>query len=435
MIEEILARTQKAAREAEVFTTTMQETPAQFEANRLKGIQSKQSTSVALRIINKKGQLGYATSSNLEDITGLVENAVATAEFGAKAEFDFSPRQRFPRVEIYDPAVANVKLAEMTGVAEKIIAAVTRHSPNVLCEGSVNKIVAEVNIVNTRGGRAHYKKSVFGIGIEGQRIQGTDMLFVGDSASSCHPILDPKEIIKNIIEQLELAKNTAVLRGKPMPVIFTPEGVASALVAPLMAAFNGKTVLEGASPIGKRIGEMVFDKQLTVYDDPTIAFRPGSQPCDDEGVLCRRQTMIAAGVVNGFLYDLQTAAKAQTKSTGNGNRGGGSMPTPSWHAFVLAPGKSSQPQMLKGIKEGLLVEQLMGAGQGNVLGGDFSGNVLLGYKIENGQITGRVKDTMVSGNIYTLLKNIAAVGSDTKWVGGSLATPSLCFNDVSVSTR
>jgi len=77
----------------------------------------------------------------------------------------------------------------------------------------------------------------------------------------------------------------------------------------------------------------------------------------------------------------------------------------------------------------------MGAGQGNVLGGDFSGNVLLGYKIENGQITGRVKDTMVSGNIYQLLKNIAAICSDTKWVGGSLATPSLYFNDVSVSTR
>jgi PmbA protein len=31
--------------------------------------------------------------------------------------------------------------------------------------------------------------------------------------------------------------------------------------------------------------------------------------------------------------------------------------------------------MVQDIKEGLVIEQLMGAEQGNVLGGDFSGNV------------------------------------------------------------
>jgi PmbA protein len=75
----------------------------------------------------------------------------------------------------------------------------------------------------------------------------------------------------------------------------------------------------------------------------------------------------------------------------------------------------------------------MGAGQGNVLGGDFSGNVLLGYKIENGKIAGRVKDTMVSGNIYRLLNRIAAIGSETTWLGGFLQTPPLCFSNVSVA--
>jgi len=81
------------------------------------------------------------------------------------------------------------------------------------------------------------------------------------------------------------------------------------------------------------------------------------------------------------------------------------------------------------------VEQLIGAGQGNTLGGDFSGNVLLGFKVENGKITGRVKDTMVSGNIYQMLKNITAIGSDGKWIGGAFRTPSFFFADVSVSSR
>ncbi len=434
MIEEILALAKKYVQEAEVYTTAMVETPVHFETNRLKNIQSKQSTSVALRVI-KKGCIGYATSSRTDNIEELVANAVATAEFGAKAEFEFSARKRFSKVDIYDPEVGKVSLQTMTGLGEQVISAVTKHSPDVLCEGSVHKMVGEVWIGNTRGGRAHYRKSIFALGMEGQRVRGTDMLFVGDGTSSCHPILNPGDIIKTIIEQLELAKNQATIASKPMPVIFTPEGVASALVMPLMSAFNGKTVLEGASPIGKKLGEQVFDSKLTVNDDPTIAFRPGSQPCDDEGVPCLKHSYIKDGVVTGFLYDLQTAAKAKTKSTGNGNRGGGSLPSPSWHAFVLEGGSTSFTSMVKDIKEGLVVEQLMGAGQGNMLGGDFSGNVLLGYKIENGQIVGRVKDTMVSGNIYKMLKNIHAIGNDSKWVGGSLSTPSLYFTDVSVASR
>jgi PmbA protein len=91
--------------------------------------------------------------------------------------------------------------------------------------------------------------------------------------------------------------------------------------------------------------------------------------------------------------------------------------------------------MVADIKEGLVVEYLMGAGQGNVLGGDFSGNVLLGYKIENGKIIGRVKDTMVSGNVYQALKRISAVGSESRWIGGSVYTPPIYLQEVSVAGK
>ncbi len=77
----------------------------------------------------------------------------------------------------------------------------------------------------------------------------------------------------------------------------------------------------------------------------------------------------------------------------------------------------------------------MGATQGNLLGGDFSGNVLLGFKIENGKITGRVKNTMVSGNVYQLLERIAGIGSDARWVGGMLNTPSIYCPNVSVTSK
>jgi PmbA protein len=261
------------------------------------------------------------------------------------------------------------------------------------------------------------------------------MLFVGESRNSCNPITQPKEIAEVVIRQLELAKNQASVPTRQLPVIFTPHGVASALVSSLVMAFNGKTVLQGASPIGQNLGKKVFDSKISLWDDPTIAFRPNSRPCDDEGVASRRTPLIEQGVVANFLYDLQTAALADTKSTGNGDRGGGSLPAPSPSALIIAPGKTSMDDMIKDIKEGLVIEQLMGAEQGNILGGDFSGNVLLGYKVESGKIVGRVKNTMVSGNVYQVLKEVTAIGSQAEWVGGFLNTPPLYCPRLSVASK
>ena len=52
-MESILTRAKQVAEEAEVFMVSTEETPVQFEANRLKHIQSKQSSYIALRIIKK----------------------------------------------------------------------------------------------------------------------------------------------------------------------------------------------------------------------------------------------------------------------------------------------------------------------------------------------------------------------------------------------
>ncbi|MCE2464186.1 MAG: hypothetical protein J4F46_09845 [Dehalococcoidia bacterium] len=95
----------------------------------------------------------------------------------------------------------------------------------------------------------------------------------------------------------------------------------------------------------------------------------------------------------------------------------------------------SYQDMIRGIKDGLVVEHLLGAGQSNILGGDFNANVLLGYRIENGEVTGRVKNTVISGNVYSVLKNILAIEREGHWVGGSLRTPAFCVQDVSESTK
>jgi len=202
-----------------------------------------------------------------------------------------------------------------------------------------------------------------------------------------------------------------------------------------MLAFNGKAVLEGTSPLKDKLGEQVFDKKLSLWDDATVVHGVGSYPFDDEGMPGQRLPLVANGVVTSFLYDLQTAALAGTRSTGNGRRAGGGYPSPAISSLVLEKGKVSFQAMVKDMKEGLIVEEVIGAEQGNILGGDFGGNVLLGYKAENGEIVGRVKDTMIAGNVYQVLRELPGVGQETRWVGGILQTPPIYCSGVSVTTK
>ena len=433
-MEAILDLARKVTEEAEVFWISSEETPVHFEANRLKAIQSKQTTSISLRVI-KNGRLGYAAASGHIDPQKLVDAAVETAQFGIPAKFIFPDQRSFPEIKIHDPEVETVTIAEMIDLGQKMIDSVLQSAPDVICEAGVSRDTLSLRIMNTRGGQAEYRKTLFGMGVSGTRIRDTDMLFVGEGQESCSPLKDTRAVTDVVLRQLELARNTVSISSRQMPVIFTPDGVVSAFIPAFMSAFNGKMVLEGASPISQRTGETVFDTRFSLFDNPLIAYAPRSRPCDDEGTLSQVTPLIENGVVRNFLFDLQTAGQAGAKSTGSGSRGRGGLITPSPSALVINTGQTTFDEMVRDISEGLVVEQLMGAEQGNVLGGDFSGNVLLGYKIENGKIVGRVKDTMVSGNVYQALKNIAALGSEAKWVGGAVLTPHIYCSGLAVASK
>ncbi|MCK4402601.1 MAG: TldD/PmbA family protein [Dehalococcoidia bacterium] len=448
---EILCRAQKVAEQAEVFWVSTQETPVDFEANKLKQIQNKESSSVALRIF-RGGRIGFSAASgpdgagkkgspspnlSLEGrgiLRDLLDMAVETAQFGSPASFTFPSLKDYPEVSIFDPQVEKMPMEEMIELGNQLIARVRKYVPDILCDVRVTKGTGSVQIVNSQGGEASYAKSFFSLSLEGILIQDTDMLFVADSESSCC-LPDKLDVVANrVIRQLELAEENAAVSGvKLLPVIFTPRGVASAFLSPIEVAFNGKAVLEGASPLKDKLGEQVFDNGLSLWDDATIAYGIGSSPCDDEGMPSQCTALIKNGVVSNFLYDLQTAALAGTQSTGNGRRSGGSFPKPAISSLVIDEGGVSFEAMVEDMKEGLIVEQLIGAEQGNLLGGDFGGNVLLGYKVENGKVVGRVKDTMISGNIYQVLARLLGVGSEARWVDGVLRTPALYCSCLSVT--
>jgi PmbA protein len=433
-VEDLLAKAKKVAEEAEVFWVSSQEIRASFEANKLKQVRSRETSSAALRIV-REGRIGFAAASGAADVENLVDMAVETSQFGFPANFEFPSLTTYPKVDVYDFETEQTAIDSMVGLGNQIIAAIRGNTPDILCEAEVVKGVGSVHMANSRGGETRYDKSLFHLNVDGVIIRDSDMLFVGDGESSCNPITNVDILANRVIRQLELAKGRATVSPGLLPVVFTPMGVESVLLLPLALAFNGKMVFEGTSPLKDKLGKAVFDERLCCWDDATLPYQVASGPCDDEGVPSQRLPLISNGVVSNYLYDLRTAALASTRSTGSGRRTGNALPRPGISSLIIDEGDIPFDEMVRSMKEGLVVEQVIGADQGNLLAGDFGGNVLLGYKVENGEMVGRVKDTMIAGNTYQVLGQLLGIGREARWAGGILRTPCLYCPSISVAVK
>jgi PmbA protein len=422
------------ASQAEVYAVQTEETPVRFEANRLKELNARHTSGVAVRVI-VDGRIGFASSTRPGDVEDVVRAAVETAPFGPEAQFDFPSNGVPPEVDVFDAATEALSVDSMIETGQSLVDAARAIEPELLCDASVRRAVATGTIANSNGGQFTYKGTSLMAWLHGTLVRGTDMLFVGDGDASCGTNLALDTIKASVERQLGHSRRTAEVRTAELPVVFTPIGVAEALAMPLTVAFSGRAVYLGQSPLVGCLGKEMYDTRFSMTDDPLLPGRVASRPFDDEGVASRALPLVEAGVVRNLMYDLQTAGLAKTGSTGAASRSLASQPQISTSSLVIEAGDTTFDEMVKGIDEGLVVEELMGAGQGNVMGGDFSGNVLLGYKIDGGEIVGRVKDAIVAGNVHEAIKRIVAIGSETRWVGGTMLTPPIWFERLTVSAK
>jgi PmbA protein len=430
--EKILALAKKQSEACEVLFVEMEESPVKFQANKLHSLETKYTTGAGLRIV-KDGRIGFSCTTDLSKLKELVANAVASAKYGQEAKFAFPKKAEKAAVKVLSPEVKKAKPETFVEAGRKTIAGLLSEVPEMQCDVRLTRSVARIRLVNNAGLKAGITRTISQFDLSGLVIGTGGLLWVYEGKSSRKLVLPGKRVVSKLAEQVRLAKKIVSLPSKPLPVLFAPEVMPNLWYAIVMGV-NGKTAQKGASPLVGKIGERLLDERVTIKDDPTLDWGVASSPWDDEGVKSRKNALFEKGVFKEFLYDLQTAGMVGVKSTGSARRSFSSLPYPSVTNLDIKPGGDKLQDLIRGMKEGLLIYGVIGGGQSNLLAGDFSLNIGLGYKVENGQITGRVKDAMVSGNLYALLKNnLLALSKETEWAG-NIRTPSVLFKDVSVAS-
>jgi PmbA protein len=258
-------------------------------------------------------------------------------------------------------------------------------------------------------------------------VRGEDFLCV-EAEQTRQATLDIAEFVEGIAARLRWAKSRSAPPLGRMPVLFAGKA-ADLLWTTVEAALSSKRVIEGASPWSDRLCEPVISPLLTLRQDPHIG--PFGCPFDDEGISTRRVEFIREGELQLFYTDRTTGQQLGCGSTGNGFRPGlERYPTPGLFNLIVAPGADSFDALVAEIQDGLIVDQFLG--DSGSISGDFAISVDLGYRVKKGKIVGRVKDTLVSGNVYEALNQVIALGNDAAW-HGSCFTPSILVNGLSVT--
>jgi TldD protein len=165
-----------------------------------------------------------------------------------------------------------------------------------------------------------------------------------------------------------------------------------------------------------KLGTQFGDRGLSIVDDATLRGARGFYRYDDEGVPARKTYLIRNGILVGRLHTRETAGKMSEHSTGNARAiTYRYAPIPRMSNTYIEKGGSSFEELISGIDNGIYA---LGALGGQTQLEMFTFSSAKAYVIRNGKIGKMVRDVVLSGNVFEILRAIDGIGNDMQIHGG-----------------
>ncbi|MCL2412347.1 MAG: metallopeptidase TldD-related protein [Treponema sp.] len=179
-----------------------------------------------------------------------------------------------------------------------------------------------------------------------------------------------------------------------------------------------RALVEGTSRWKDSLGTKVADSSLTFSVTPFNPAIIAGERFTADGYESKDMDFIRDGILKSFalsLYGSRKTGKPRALTLSQN--------------IEVAAGNTPLAEMIKGIDKGILLNRFSGASPG--ISGDVSGVAKNSFLIENGAITGALKETMVSFNILDVLKKID-ISKERSFSGYSIL-PWCCFEGVTIS--
>lgn len=392
---------------------------------------SRESHGASLRVFTG-GAVGWAGASQGAALPGeVLEAALLSAASGPQVEVHLPVAAPLPSVLTSDDDAATVPLPDLEHLGAGLTARLQGADRRV--QVTLERALGEVAVANSRGVEASYATTLAAVGVEVQVSTGDGVLSIRDAVAVAALPTDAEldALVADIEQRLLWGRRPGTPPRTIAPVIIMPRALRQVLRPVEQALLAGEST---ASPLSGALGEQRFSPVVHLADAPLLPGRPGSRPIDDDGVVTQHQWLVEAGVVRRLLCDLVTGARLRRPSTGSARRTVFGTSRPGFSNLVLEAGTRSMPALLATLGDGLLVDEVTTGAGAVAAGGGFRFPVASGFRVEGGEVVGRVEGVAVSGNAFDVLARVLDVGSERRWVGSALLPP-LLVEGIEVGAR
>ena len=457
LAEEAVARALRAgASDAEAVAAEGDEFSVRVRLGEVEELTEAGSRALGLRVF-VAAEGGYRTANTStsdlspDGIARLVSGAVELAKVTGVDPFAGLPaREEFGKLEgdlalYFDDAEAlppaeRIELARRCEAAAMATDSRIQNSKGADCDVSSSRRV----MVNSRGFAGEYRKSYCGFSATpiAQDASGMQSGYWYSSARTPRLLESPEVIGRIAAERALRTLGARRVKTQQCSIVFPPE-VSRSLMGQLLNAADGDAIYRNASLFAGKLGEQVAGENITMIDDGTMVFDHaltdgstlrvggfGTTPFDGDGLPTRRTVIIERGVLKELYLNTYTARKLGMRSNAKASRGLAGAPGIGGGNYYLEPGTLTQDEIVRDVKQGLLLLHTMGQGV-NLVTGDYSVGAS-GIWIENGELAYPVEEITIAGNLKDIFRNISAIGNDLEF-RGSGAVPTVRVEGMTIA--
>ena len=379
--------------------------------------------SLALTAI-KAGKRGIARVNRLDAdaIRQAAADCLAVAESSeADSAWDLAPA---PETGDFSSGSIEADGDRLFDRSKELLDAIREKYPRVIVEEMIVEHKAEKEVyLNSVGSRFTNRTGSYSVDLMFSGHEGDQATsFFGSSVAVPDlekPFLEQGTLM-NDLEAAERSLDVETTQDTHMGDILVHPDLVAEFLGVAGELFCGDVALiDGVSIWKDKLGEQVADPALTVYVKPSDARICGGERYTGEGFAAKDYTWLEGGVLKSFmlsLYGANRTGKPRALNTDN--------------ALVMEPGTKTKEELIAGIEDGLLVGRFSGGEPSP--NGDYSGVAKNSFRIKDGKLGKAVNETMISGNLADMLKNIGGVSAELVCSGGYVL-PWVVFRGVVIS--
>lgn len=190
-------------------------------------------------------------------------------------------------------------------------------------------------------------------------------------------------------------------------LVITPHALAEEFLDFLNFQLSDSALIAGTSLYRNQVRERISSPLMTLHCLPRDAALASRYPLTADGILAENMTLVEQGRLNGYLLSQYGANKTGLPRALNDG-----------DSMMMETGSTSLDEMIADIDQGILLCRFSGGNPNDK--GDFSGVAKNSYYIKDGKIAYPVTETMISGNMARLLRDINAVSRESIDFGDSI---------------